>query len=269
MNEIIETASFLEQKIKSLMKHGEKQSSLELSYEITELLITTLTSLQQEKQKENETKLQSFIEERITNIKNGITPIELKNKTLTVIHLIPLSIFDSKQNKLDMAYFVNRGYSLPLLSGAGRDSRYNYDGFLSYNSYNGSYLQVFRNGCIEIVDNGFFQEENKWLFPVRYENALIENLPKYLQVLNQWNDCKQYLVCGSFHGVKDYSLYLQNQFFYEKLLIDRDELYLPQILIDSEVEIPKVLKPAFDVLWNSGGLNGSQSYKEGNWNPRH
>jgi hypothetical protein len=269
LKDTIELASFLEKRIKSLLDQGEKLVSLKLSHEITELLLTTLTFLQLEKRRENDSKFRSFIGDRINNIKNGHTPIELKNKTLAVIHLIPLNFFDIKDNGLEIDYFKNKGSSLPLLSGLGRDNRYNYDGFLSYNSFNGSYLQVFRNGCLEIVDNVFFQEENKWLFPTRYESALIENLPKYLQVLSQWNNCQQYLVFGSFIGVKDYSIFLQNRIFYEPVKIDREDLFLPQILIDIEVEISKVLKPSFDVLWNSGGLIGSNNYIEGNWNPKY
>jgi hypothetical protein len=52
-------------------------------------------------------------------------------------------------------------------------------------------------------------------------------------------------------------------------MIERDELYLPQILIDNEVNIAIVLKPAFDVIWNSAGFNCSHSYIEGKWNPRN
>jgi hypothetical protein len=49
--------------------------------------------------------------------------------------------------------------------------------------------------------------------------------------------------------------------------IDRDAGALPDVLIDSwDADPPTVLRPVFDVFWQSGGVSGSPSYDAaGNW----
>lgn len=48
---------------------------------------------------------------------------------------------------------------------------------------------------------------------------------------------------------------------------DRDIVLLPDVILQEVTEnIPKVLRPKFDALWNTGGFDGSRSYDNaGNW----
>ncbi len=52
--------------------------------------------------------------------------------------------------------------------------------------------------------------------------------------------------------------------------IDRDTLILPDVEIQSfEEGFARVMKPAFDVLWQTSGADGSPNYdSDGNWKPR-
>jgi hypothetical protein len=52
--------------------------------------------------------------------------------------------------------------------------------------------------------------------------------------------------------------------------IDRDDLVVPEVIIDVELndqqEIAKAIKPAFDSIWNAAGWPSAQSYDaDGNW----
>ena len=52
--------------------------------------------------------------------------------------------------------------------------------------------------------------------------------------------------------------------------IDRDAIVLPDVVTDDmNVDIPQVMKPLFDGVWNACGYPYSLNYDEdGNWKPR-
>jgi len=52
--------------------------------------------------------------------------------------------------------------------------------------------------------------------------------------------------------------------------IDRDEVVLPEVTADSlDKEVPTIMKPIFDAVWNACGLPHSYNYtKNGIWNTR-
>jgi hypothetical protein len=272
MRDLIEKSLLLEKKVKALLEKGEQQASLQLTNEITEILSTTLLSLQQEKQKETVKFIQSFINERLNLIKKDETSIELKEGAKVVVHLIQLNTFEQDENYLDISFLKEKAYMLPQLTQSGYNDRFNYDGYLTYylSSSHTSYVQVFRNGCMEIVDNGVFSTSEKWIFATKFETAIIEQLPKYLNVLKQRNFNAPYFVQITFLNVKDYTIYLQNRFFFDTYKIEKDELHLQNVLIENiDEHLAKTLKPAFDVLWNSGGYPDSINYNNGNWRPRN
>jgi hypothetical protein len=49
--------------------------------------------------------------------------------------------------------------------------------------------------------------------------------------------------------------------------IGSDTLLLPEVVLESyATDVQRVLRPAFDVLWNASGYDGSPSYdNQGNW----
>ena len=51
--------------------------------------------------------------------------------------------------------------------------------------------------------------------------------------------------------------------------IDRDVVVAPDVVIEHyECDIPAVLRPAFDAVWNTCGLRGSLNYNEQGWAPK-
>jgi hypothetical protein len=51
--------------------------------------------------------------------------------------------------------------------------------------------------------------------------------------------------------------------------IDRDAVILPDVAIDSlDVDVPQVMKPIFDMIWNACGFPRSFNYDtSGKWAP--
>jgi hypothetical protein len=270
MRDLLEKSLLLEKKVKTLLEQGEKQASLKLTHEITEVVSATLSHFQMGRQKETEKRIESFINLRLGSIKNADTPIELKEGAKIVVHIIPLSAFEHGKN-FDVSFLKEHSYMLPQLTNSSYDYRFNYDGYMTFyhSSSLSTYVQLLRNGCIEIVDNSVFSP-NKKIFATKFESAIVEQVPKYLRLLNErWLD-GPYLIQITFLEVKDYTIYIPNSFYYEIAKIDKSELHLPKVVIDNlDEHFAKPLKPAFDVLWNSGGYSGSINYNNGNWSPKN
>jgi hypothetical protein len=60
------------------------------------------------------------------------------------------------------------------------------------------------------------------------------------------------------------------RFFHADQPIDRDNLYLPEVIVDSfEDTAEKILRTPFDAVWQATGWPRSVNYdEEGNWSPR-
>lgn len=70
--------------------------------------------------------------------------------------------------------------------------------------------------------------------------------------------------------MKGFSLGVGPSFFYQGEAIDRNLIFVPEVLIDSQgADIPTALKPTFDAIWNAFGYERSFNYYEaGNWRHR-
>ena len=90
--------------------------------------------------------------DRVAKIVAGDTPIALEAGAKMVTHILPLAAFTSR-NVIDLNRAFHDRFNLDsMLQGSG-PLHFNVDGLLLSQSYcNGSrYLQVFRNGCVEII----------------------------------------------------------------------------------------------------------------------
>jgi hypothetical protein len=70
-------------------------------------------------------------------------------------------------------------------------------------------------------------------------------------------------------GVRGAALHVGTGFFQDHVPLQRDTLELPEVLIDrygAEADYHRVIRPAFDALWNSAGMARSQNFDEsGRW----
>lgn len=70
-----------------------------------------------------------------------------------------------------------------------------------------SYVQLFRNGVIEVVEGFLLKPEGEeLLIPSVHEEELIESLPRYIAVLKTMNVELPFLVFVTLVGVRGYSM---------------------------------------------------------------
>lgn len=218
-------------------------------------------------------RIRSFRNERLANLHSHNTPVKIKQGCKMALHLIPVSAFASSDRIDISAHHLKLAEIQPMCINPGTN-KINLDGIVSYDySEDGrspAYTQVFRTGIIEaVVVFGEGDDGKKRIHSVSYEDLLIKAAQKYLQVMESLDIATPIYMYLSFLEVTDVNFlipYLRSS-FYETVNADRDALVLPEVVInDYEHETDKLLRPAFDMVWNSFGYSASQNYDEaGKW----
>lgn len=224
-------------------------------------------------------RIRRFRIDRLSKIAAGDTPARVQDGAKLVLHLVPISAFArmASLEGITLAKVV-----VPIVDELRRflvgSYKHNLDGFLcfdgSFSPY--SYIQFFRNGVIEFTDthmlgkfDGKGEIRSEW-----FEPNLIELVPKLLYVQGQLGIQPPYFIMLSFTGVRGYTMGISR--LYSVLLgsqqypIDRDELILPEIMVeDVSGDIPQIMRPVFDMVWNACGCSGSPNYNnDGVWQGR-
>jgi len=221
-------------------------------------------------------RIKNFRASRLANVVSGETPVRIEKPPLMVLHIIPIRAFDPTLG-LDLSGLMGgdgASWLSPVSSGASYMPRYNFDGLFTYYRGErdaGTYVQVFRNGIIEAVFAniaGHFGDRQ--LPSTAIERSLIDALPRYLRAQSHLGAEPPIFVMLSLLGVAGYSLAVPQRFqFHDANPIDRDALLVPEVLIESFGQTPdQILRPIFDMIWNSVGFHQSGNYDEtGRWKP--
>jgi hypothetical protein len=222
-------------------------------------------------------RIRNFRTERISRLLRNETPEPFYETAKIVLHLIPISSFNLAQ-VYDINCIASNPTCMPPMHSGGMNWRYNLDGFLTYSKgkegVTCTYVQLFRSGIIEAVEGSILEPDEHGLYiPSRlYEEELIRSLTHYLTVLKTLGVVKPIFVMLNLLGVKGYIMGInpERYFLHEVYKIDRDNLLLPEILIeDYEDSSEKILKPTFDSIWNACGFQRSFNFNEnGEWAPR-
>lgn len=219
-------------------------------------------------------KVRIFRMERLSKIVSGETPVPLATAPKMILHIIPFPAFDLSAN-VDLSFFEDdRDVVIALADLDNRvgNRRYNFDGFLISSQYQdipcGSYTQFFRNGNIEYLDLTFTlldPNNSQKLIPRGYERILIKQLPIYMQILQKIGIVPPLLLMLSLIGVEGYKIDLGIRTSPHS--IDRDALIIPEVLVEEfDCNPTNILKPIFDAVWNSVGMQYSLNYDtNGKW----
>ncbi len=224
-------------------------------------------------------KIRNFRIERINKIITGDTPITMEKAPKIALHVIPL-ISLSKDYLIDITSLSRHGSNLPApLNKLPEhcDSRYNLEGFLRAPGYielnhdYDSYLQIFRNGIIEIVRNvEFLDREEVIIAQGFFEKKIIEQLPEYLNFLFNQGIGFPIIISLTYIGVKNYNLgYRKRQIHSEfgKFPLKEDILTFPEVIIENDdYNLPLILKKIYDSMANATGFQNSYNYDENGWN---
>ncbi len=216
--------------------------------------------------------------ERIATITAAEGPWGYLNKPLAVFHLVP---FGSVMEAITVD--LSDASNFPLLSPLPMDHghipqagvRYNVDGVLMRDTYLNWHCQLFRNGCLEYVTTAYFErgQGKDYLDAWQFQINLITVVTRFLQLQSKLGITPPITVLLSLCNVANYFLrtaegYSQFDLRISEHQIDRDRVFLPDIVLNTFGEEPTVvLKPLFDALWNTAGLENCGFYhSNGQWN---
>jgi hypothetical protein len=227
-------------------------------------------------------RIREFRAERLGKVVSEETPIALIDGAKTVFHIIPFGAFDPAF-KADVSVLEEKVWHFtPIDTSRVGGWRYNLDGLVTYGfsrnpSLSRSYLQVFRNGCIEAVEASMMRVPDNQppvISSGGYEKELLNALPRFLSIQKKLGVEPPVFVMVSLLGVYDYLVKPAGTTDFDPLWwmdqakpIDRDTLLLPEIVINTfEPNPAEAMRPIFDAIWNASGWPRSLNYDdEGNW----
>lgn len=218
-------------------------------------------------------RLRSLRAERLAAIIADETPVPLYGGPKVVVHVVPMSAL-SGVAQVDIAGLDP--YDLRFSAfGADRyhEPRYNFDGLaasppIGNEDVTVSYAQLFRTGTIEAVDAGMIYEEagRKHLYSITVERRLIEAVEQYLGTATKLGLDGPFVIMISLAGIRGYQVIpdTRNRHWDNfRTPIDRDVLLLPEVVTETAgADIPAILRPTFDTLWQSAGWPGSYNYDD-------
>lgn len=207
--------------------------------------------------------IKRFRIDRVSKIIAGDTPIVIPPGPRTILHLVP---FISDYDIAPSAISDRRSEFSPLYS-SGHNSKFNLDGFVTFNQDIASYAQVFRSGALETVSGYLIRHgEDKKIPSTAIEEELIRAVEKYSRQLAELGVMPPLAVMVTITGVRGFSMGVHPRYIRRGEPIDRDELFLPEIVMNELGNSDRALKSVLDALWNSAGWQQSLNYdKDGNW----
>ncbi|WP_437785365.1 AlbA family DNA-binding domain-containing protein [Sorangium sp. So ce1097] len=220
------------------------------------------------------TQIRRFRDERLGRIIGDETPVMLEGPRRLVLHVIPFSSV-SLNAHMDLKPWEKA--LLPPIGGSVTNFRHNFDGFLTWIAGRAnrqhSYLQVFRTGALETVATLETAQAEEGLFefyPNHIEDGILDRLPKYIAQLRSSGIEAPLVILVSLLNVKGATVHVSRRSFRGVFPVDRDTLLFPEALLeeypeDLSLAIPKLLRPAFDALWQACGVPQCPNYdQEGN-----
>lgn len=132
-----------------------------------------------------------------------------------------------------------------------------------------TYVQLYRMGIIEAVEGSSVITNNDGKFlDTTYEKELLALVPQYLSLLKGLNINTPIVLFLTITGVKGFRIPHRQTFLKsDRFVIDRDDLILPEVFIESyDVDIKGIMRPLFDLVWNACGYERSHNFNEqGQW----
>ena len=222
--------------------------------------------------------ISGFRIDRIIDIANDRTPVQLRKMPTLALHIVPLSAL-SEQPSYDVTAFHRNPVLHQPWSGSNWDRRMTFDGALLYGNVDaerkvGLYTHFYRNGLVESVNTDLLetrQVPGQRLIPhVVFEGSLLEYLPKCFASLRQLGVRPPAAVLLTLVGVRGLRMATGGFSFDFGNEIREENLMIPATLVESfEVSAAPILKPMFDQIWNACGLLESPNFdKQGRWSPR-
>jgi hypothetical protein len=205
-------------------------------------------------------KASKFRKDRIKAVLNQESIPNLQVENSFFVHIIPFGFLDN--HIVDFSKAEKDGvFDMRPLYSNGWDKMYNIDGYATFStSFDRqkvtSYNQIFRNGVYEVYTSELFYENRngkKAFDGTSMIEETIRSVNEGLKVLNDLQFEPPFLISFSFHNVL--GKVLDNDRSYYNREFKQNEIIFPLILVPTyETDIYSLLKPNFDILWQSFGF---------------
>jgi len=198
--------------------------------------------------------VRKFRNERLSRIFANEIPFALEPlDPKLILHIVPLQSF-SPLTRISLEEASNR-FLYPF-GATSYSRRFNLDGLLNFFSPS-AYLQLYHNGIIETVDSGNFGErgDTRYIPGQLFESKLVQHVEKYLEVLKILGLGPPFVIMLAFFGVRDFSIAYSHGRFSQN--IDRNELIIPELLLEKSEFDRSDIEPILDAVWNAAGLVSS------------
>lgn len=224
-------------------------------------------------------RIRRWRDDRLAKVIGGDAPVPLEDGSRLFIHLLPLSSFTGNI-ELSAGELVKQWLPFRPPGVSGWDHRVNIDGVIMFSANRGkskrnnAYCQVFRSGRVEAVSTDFVRvrEGRRIVSSLLYEQMMIEALASYLKGLKDLGLPLPIVALAAISGANGaWFVVPQGIEWPEDSTIDRDMLMLPDVLIETYApDVPTLLRPVFDAVWNAAGWERSFNYDEkGKWTRPH
>lgn len=218
-------------------------------------------------------RLKQFREDRLRWIEQREVGVRLPTPNLIVVHLLPLnsiragSRFDGRSLQKIEAMKLR-----PFRTTGSIGQVLNLDGLRVQSTMTSGkivgYTQLFRNGCLEIVDSDMLSFR-KHEIPWRYERTVRDELHKLIVALRGLGIDGPIALGLSLLQVRNYAVHNSDPDEYGFHPIENDSLILPEVLLENDAsgeDIDTALRQSFDLVWNACGKVGSPNFDSaGKW----
>lgn len=217
-------------------------------------------------------RIHSFRRERLSILSADEGPMIIGHEGRLILHIVPFSAFGHNQS-LDVRQIFEQNQSFRPIASMGFTPQFNFEGFINYRGGEicGGYTQIFRNGIIEATKAGILmdQERHKLIPSIVFDRWIFEVLFGYLNGLRSLDIPSPLVVMISLQEISGALLGVSGGRwdFDSPVPFKSSELLLPEIMIEdygTDQDYQRVMRPAFDALWNSAGYAASQYFNDDN-----
>jgi len=222
-------------------------------------------------------RVREFRIDRAAKVSGGLTPIPLvRPGGVLMLHVLPASAFGTRRPDYTSSVAEHDSRLRPIHSSEW-GGRHNFDGYVVMGHRNDdgavhAYTQIFRNGAIEVLDTFLLSSDrgNGRIIPcIAVETELIETLGRAFELYEALGVDPPLLVMLSLLSMRGYDMArpLGWDSRWDRFLVDRDDLFFPETLVDRlDKRADAVLRASFDQLWQSAGWAGCPHYgQDGRW----
>ncbi len=226
------------------------------------------------------TEIRDFRLQRLSAITSRQVPVPIPDSAAIVLHLVPLGSFASEPpSVIDTSGLDADHLRHLLLWGTARSHWPNFDGVVTAPREEGGtgYAQVYRNGCVEVVDTSILKEAVldpttapvKNISPKLFEQRVTGCVEHTFALYRAAEIEPPIFVMLSLLGVSGYRVIIRRNHWPddEGRAIDRGDLIVPKVMIESNsAPISEALQPVFDHVWNAAGhWHSPNRDNDGNW----